>query len=96
MKTAYDIILEPVLTEKAEIIQDHGKFTFKVATDATKHQIKRAVEKIFKVDVVKVNVINCKGKTRRRGFRYTYKEPDFKKAMVTLKKGQTIELFEGI
>ena len=96
MKSNFDIIIEPITTEIADRQQEHGKYSFIVRKDSSKIEIKKAVEKIFKVDVVKVNVMNNKGKTRRRGFRFTYKEPDTKKAIVTLKKGQTIEFFEGV
>lgn len=96
MKTSYDIIREPVITETSDKNRELGKYTFIVRKDACKIEIKNAVEKIFKVNVTKVNVMNVKGKTRRRGFRHTFKEPDKKKAIVTLKKGQKIEFFEGI
>ncbi len=96
MKTSFDIIREPVITETSDKSRDIGKYTFLVRKDACKIEIKKAVEKVFKVNVTKVNVMNIKGKTRRRGFRHIFKEPDTKKAIVTLKKGQTIEFFEGI
>ena len=79
MKTSYDIIREPVITETSDKNRELGKYTFLVRTDACKIEIKNAVEKIFKVDVTKVNVMNVKGKTRRRGFRHSFKEPFFKK-----------------
>ena len=96
MKSEYDVIIEPIITEKAEKVREQDKYIFKVRLDASKITIKKAVEKIFKVNVTKVNVIRMKGKTMRRGFRNTFKSPDFKKAIVTLKKGQKIDFFEGI
>ena len=97
MKTVYDVIIEPILTEKSDRIKEKlNMYTFKVAINATKTEIKQAIEKIFKVKVEKVNIIRNHGKTRRRGFRYTYKEPGYKKAIVKIKSGQKIEFFEGI
>ncbi|MDD3627098.1 MAG: 50S ribosomal protein L23 [bacterium] len=96
MKTGFDIIVQPIITERSDKDKKKGKYFFLVRKEATKIDIKKAVEKIFKVNVTKVNIINNKGKTRKRGFRFTYKEPDSKKAIVTLKEGQTIEFFEGV
>jgi len=96
MKTVYDLIIQPIITEKSDKDKAKGKYFFIVRKDATKIDIKKAIEKIFKVNVTKVNIINNKGKTRKRGFRFTYKEPDTKKAIVTLKEGQTIDFFEGV
>jgi large subunit ribosomal protein L23 len=68
-----------------------GKYTFEVARDATKPEIREAVERLFGVRVVKVNTLNVPGKTKRRG-RYTYRTPERKKAVVTLAPGQKIDL----
>jgi large subunit ribosomal protein L23 len=73
-----------------------GKYTFKVAKDANKLEIAKAVEELFDVKVAKVNTMNCKGRTRRVG-RFEGKKPDWKKAIVTLKEdSKTIEFFEGM
>ena len=82
-KLAQDIILKPVITEKSTSEIAEGKYTFKVATDATKTQIKDAVEKLFNVRVLSVNVANYDGKLRRQ--RYAIgRTPAFKKAIVTI------------
>ena len=82
-KLAQDIILTPVITEKSTSEIAEGKYTFKVATDATKTQIKEAVEKLFNVKVLSVNVSNYDGKLRRQ--RYAIgRTPSFKKAIVTI------------
>ena len=96
MKTEYDILIEPVLAEKAENVREHGVYVFKVAPYANKPEIKKAVEKIFKVKVEKVNVLTIKGKTKKVNFRFTTKTQGYKKAYVKLAKGNSIELFEGI
>ncbi len=95
MKTPYDVILEPVLSEKAYQGYAEGKYTFWVHPDATKTEVKNAIEAAFKVDVVKVNVQNVRGKTKRLG-RFEGKRPDRKKAIVTVKPGQKIEALEGL
>ncbi len=95
MKTPYDVILAPVLSEKAYQGYQSGKYTFWVHPDATKTEIKNAVEAAFKVSVVKVNVMNVRGKTKRLG-RYEGKRPDRKKAVVTVAAGQKIEALEGL
>ena len=96
MKTAQDIILKPVITEKSMDDLQVGKYTFKVAKDANKSEIKKAVEQLFGVEVAKVNTMNCNGRQKRVG-RYVGKTPDWKKAIVTLAEGsKTIEFFEGM
>ncbi len=91
----FDILVAPHVTEKATLLSEHNKIVFKVANDATKADIKAAVEALFKVKVVAVNTINVKGKTKffrgRPGRR-----SDVKKAVVTLEKGQSIELTAGV
>ena len=80
---AEDIILKPIVTEKSSMDMKEGKYTFKVAKNATKVEIKNAVEKLFEVKVLKVNTMTVKGKEKR--VRYAYgKTPDWKKAIVTI------------
>ncbi len=96
MKAPQDIILKPVITEKSMDELQNGKYTFKVATDANKSEIKKAVEALFDVKVAKVNTLNCNGKEKRVG-RYVGKTADWKKAIVTLTEdSKTIEFFEGM
>jgi len=85
----------PLITEKGTALQAEGKYTFKVARGANKHQIKQAVEKAFKVKVTAVNVVTIPGKKQRMGRREILIQPS-KKAIVTLKPGDKIELFEGV
>ena len=90
-----DTIISPKITEKATSLSEYNKIVFKVHDGATKKSIKRSVEKIFKVNVIKVNTINQKGKSKFvRGKRTN--RPGYKKAIVTLKKGQSIDLSTGI
>ena len=96
MKAYEDILLEPILSEKADIERETGVYVFKVAPNANKPEIKKAVEIIFKVKVVKVNIANMKGRKKRVRFRFYTETQGFKKAYVKLAKGQTIALFEGI
>ena len=93
--TALDTIISPNITEKSTSLSEFNKIIFKVHKGASKSFIKKSVEKIFKVNVIKVNTINLKGKTKLvRGKKSTL--PGFKKAIVTLKKGQSIDLSTGI
>ena len=92
---ARDIILKPVITEKAVDLLQENKYVFKVRMDANKIQIKQAVEEIFKVKVVNVNTMHVNGKTKRMG-RTQGKTSDWKKAIVELRAGDTIEVFEGM
>ena len=91
----YDVIRRPVITEKNTLLSEQNKYTFEVAKDANKPQIKAAVEMAFKVKVVSVNVIHVPGKMRRAGRRRGM-TPSWKKAIVTLVPGDKIELFEGV
>ncbi|HZK20959.1 MAG TPA: 50S ribosomal protein L23 [Oscillospiraceae bacterium] len=95
-KLAQDIILKPVITEESMAGAAVKKYTFKVAKDANKVEIAKAVEKLFNVKVSKVNTMNLKGKTKRyRG--YTGSLPSSKKAIVTLTEdSKTIEFFDGM
>ncbi len=86
-----EIIKAPVITEKSESLKAMGKYTFKVDPKANKTEIKLAIEKIFKVDVVKIQTLNEKPKKKRVG-RYPGYTNRSKKAIVTLKEGQTIDL----
>ena len=95
MKTAHDIILKPVITEDSMERLQSGKYTFKVAKDANKVEIAKAVEEIFDVKVAKVNTMSVMGKEKRMG-RNTGFRPDWKKAIVTLEGEKTIEFFDGM
>ncbi|MEL7197486.1 MAG: 50S ribosomal protein L23 [Pseudomonadota bacterium] len=91
----YDVILSPHITEKSTMASENNAVVFKVAGDATKPQIKEAVEAIYDKKVAKVNTIVTKGKTKRwRG--KPYKRSDFKKAIVTLAEGEMIDITEGV
>ena len=90
-----DTVLSPTVTEKATSLSEFNKIVFKVHGGASKNSIKKSVEKIFKVNVIKVNTINLKGKTKLVRGRKSSK-PGYKKAIVTLKKGQSIDLATGI
>ena len=93
----YDVLLKPIVTEKSMAMQAEKKYTFSVNTDATKTQIKEAVEKMFDgTKVAKVNTMNYDGKTKRRGMTFG-KTAKFKKAVVQLTADSAdIELFEGL
>jgi large subunit ribosomal protein L23 len=91
----YDVVLAPHITEKSTLISEQNAVVFKVAKDATKPQIKAAVEALFRVDVTGVNTLNQKGKTKRWKGR-PYQRSDMKKAIVTLAEGQTIDVTTGI
>ena len=96
MKTAYDIILKAVLSEQSMDVAADKKYTFKVATDANKTQVKLAVEEIFGVEVEKVNIMNYDGKVKRMG-RNVGRTAAYKKAVVTLtEKSKEIEFFQGL
>ncbi len=96
MKTSYEVLLSPLLTEKGTLLKEKdNKVLFKVARDANKIEIKKAVEEIFKVKVNRVTTINCKGKKKRLG-RYEGKRPDWKKAVVSLKEGEKLDFIEGM
>ena len=96
-KLAYDIILKPIITEKSMEMLTQGKYTFKVAKDANKIEIAKAVEALFKgVKVAKVNTISVRGRLKRMGRNAGYTS-DWKKAIVTLAEGsKTIEFFDGM
>jgi large subunit ribosomal protein L23 len=91
----YKIIKRPIITEKTTNLKKQNKYVFEVDINATKSQIKQAVEKLFNVDVVDVRTMIMKGKLRRYG-RYEGYKPDWKKAIVTLKSGQIIKQIEEL
>ena len=96
MKAPQDIIIAPVITEKSMDELQNGKYTFKVAKNANKIEIKKAVEALFGVEVAKVNTLNVNGKAKRVG-RFEGRTSDWKKAVVTLTEdSKTIEFFEGM
>jgi large subunit ribosomal protein L23 len=95
MAKAYDIVRAPVITEKATMGSEHGQVTFRVPLDATKGEIKAAIEMVFKVKVTAVNTLRQLGKTKRfKGV--VGKRTDIKKAIVTLAEGQTIDVTTGV
>ncbi|MBQ2819777.1 MAG: 50S ribosomal protein L23 [Clostridia bacterium] len=96
MKTAYDIIVKPIITERSMSAVADKKYVFQVARDAGKIEIKKAIEEIFSVKVKSVNTINVKGKEKRMGV-HVGKTAAYKKAIVTLTSdSKAIELFEGM
>ena len=90
-----DTIISPSITEKSTILSEFNKVVFKVNKKANKSSIKKSIEKIFKVNVVKINTVNIKGKTKLVKNKKSFK-PGYKKAIITLKKGQNIDLSTGI
>ena len=90
-----DTIISPTITEKATSLSEFNKVVFKVHKGANKNSIKKSIEKIFKVNVIKINTINLRGKTKIVKNKKSYK-PGYKKAIVTLKKGQSIDLTTGV
>ncbi len=90
-----DSIRSPIITEKATILSEQNKTVFRVHKNANKNSIKKNIEKLFKVNVIKVNIINRKGKVKLRQGKKSFKT-GYKKAIVTLKKGQSIDLTTGI
>ena len=96
MKTPYDVIIKPVISERSMEDAQAKKYTFKVATDANKTEIKNAVEEIFDVEVKKVNIMNVVGKEKRMG-RYVGRTAASKKAIVTLTdSSKEIEFFQSL
>ena len=96
MKTPYDVIIKPVISEKSMDDAQAKKYTFKVAKDANKTQVKLAVEEIFGVEVSKVNIMNYDGKVKRMG-RNVSRTAAYKKAIVTLTpSSKEIEFFQGL
>lgn len=89
------ILIKPAITEKSTLLQESGKYTFHVHLKANKVEIKRAVERSFDVTVMDVNITKLHGKRKRYGPRFA-KQPDIKKAVVTLQSGDRINLVEGL
>lgn len=96
MKSVYEIIKRPLFTEKGSAMKEaENKLLFEVFTSANKAEIKRAVEDIFKVKVDKVATMSVRGKIKAQG-RFKGKRADWKKAIVTLKQGENLDLIEGV
>ena len=97
--TAHEVVVRPVISEKSMDESGRGKYTFEIHPDASKIQVKAAVEELFKVEVIAVNVLTTKAKEKRRGTRrgrtVGWTSP-WRKAIVTLRPGQKIEFFEGV
>ena len=91
----YDKIITPVITEKSTNLSEQNKIVFKINRNANKKNVKKSIEKIFKVNVIKVNIINKKTRTKLTRGRKV-KVTGYKKAIITLKKGQTIDLTTGV
>ena len=96
MKTVYDIIRRPIITEQSMEGVENKKYVFEVDREANKFEIKKAVDEIFGVNFAKINTLNYKGKEKRQGV-YVGRRPDWKKAVVTLTEdSKPIEFFEGM
>ena len=95
MMNDLDILRRPIITERSTLLQERGRYVFEVSVGSTKLQIKHAVEKAFDVKVVKVNTMNMRGKTKRLGPREVISK-SWKKAVVTLRPGDNITIFEGV
>ena len=94
MKTGYDVILAPIITENSMDMAEEKKYVFKVAQDSNKTEVRKAIEEIFEVEVAKVNIMNVSGKRKRLG-RTFGTTPSFRKAIVTLTPdSKEIELFQ--
>ena len=91
----YEVLLKPMITEKSTLLQEEGRYTFQVALKANKGLVKEAVERNFNVNVVDVNITMLRGKQKRYGPKIK-KMPDTKKAVVTLRAGERINLIEGL
>lgn len=95
MKSVYDVLIKPVISERSMGLIEENKYTFMVDPRCNRHEVKKAVEEIFKVQVADVNIMNTKGKLKRQGKTRGY-TPDRKKAIVKLKPGNKIEIFDGL
>ncbi len=97
MTTLYEVLRRPLITEKSSFQSSNlRQYAFEVSRDATKRQIKEAVEALFDVDVVKVNTLVGPAKRARRLRRVSMRAAEYKKALITLAEGQTIDVFEGV
>lgn len=90
-----DVITRPIVTEKSTALSELGKYVFQVRSGASKHAVRRAVEAMFHVEVLSVNVMNVRGKPRRLGRSQGYR-PNWRKAIVTLREGHSIEVVPGV
>ncbi len=90
-----DVLVKPLVTEKASAMMQENKYTFVVALDANKTEIRQAIEELYKVKVLNVTTLRVMGKTKRMG-KYQGKRSDYKKAIVKLAEGNTIPVFEGM
>jgi large subunit ribosomal protein L23 len=95
MPASHEVLVRPIITEKNTMLSEQGKYAFEVLPNVNKIEIKRAVEEVFKVKVAAVNVIRVPGKQRRMG-RTSGMTRSWKKAVVTLRPGERIELFQGV
>lgn len=96
MKTEYQTIIKPIITEETMDLASDKKYVFQVAKEANKTEVRQAVERIFGVNVAKVNIMNVNGKAKRMG-RYVGKTADYKKAVITLTAdSKEIEIFQGL
>ncbi len=96
MKGAHEVVLQPLLTEKGTRLKEEAnQYVFQVATRANKVEIKHAIEQLFKVTVVDVHTMRGEGKVKRLG-RFKGRQPSWKKAIATLKAGDSIDLYEGV
>jgi large subunit ribosomal protein L23 len=96
MKGAYEVIQRPLLTEKGTRLREEAnQYLFRVAKRATKIEIKRAIEQLFKVTVLEVRTVQVRGKVKRLG-RFQGRQASWKKAVATLKPGDSIDLYEGV
>ena len=99
MKDAYQVILQPLITEKSTIFRESNKYAFVVDRKATKPQIRRAAEELFDIDgdILKIRTMRVRGKPKGKMLRYQRgRKPHWKKAIITLKEGATIQAFETI
>ena len=91
----HEVIIRPMITEKSTLLQESGKYVFRVAPKANKVEVKQAIQRSFGVKVVDVNITKIHGKAKRYGTRVK-KRPDVKKAVVTLRPGDRIQIVEGV
>lgn len=98
MTTIYDVLIRPLVTEKSNYQKKLGQYSFVVADGATKTAVKDAIESLFDVTVLRVNIVNAPAKRgrRARSRRLLVRRPAYKKAIVTLAEGQTLAIFEGV
>lgn len=95
MRDPHDVLVKPMVSEKSMMLMEENKYAFIVNKDANKIEIKHAVEKLFNVSVIEVTTRNQKGKLKRMG-RFQGNRPDTKRAIITLKAGDKIQIFEGM